>query len=199
MKEDYLSNKTGTDPEIERLENLLSAYRYQETDVPLVPSKIRNMVIVEPKRWTLSFSFGLAFAAFAAVVVGVGIWFLFMDNSSDSSPVLIAKSPNQPVVTGPIKLASTENIVNLPAIVKTQKATQQPVMAVLRSKRSKLRIYIARVPEVKKAPVVLSKEERYAYSQLMLALAITSEKLKVVGDTINRTDERTNPNRTNNR
>ncbi|MEO7658390.1 MAG: hypothetical protein ABIV48_02140 [Pyrinomonadaceae bacterium] len=194
MKEDYLWNKTGTDPEIERLENFLSEYRYQGTDVPLLPSEIRNIVTDAPKCWNLSFSFALAFSAFAAVVIGVGIWFQFI-GSTAISPVLIAESP----VSGPIKLASTENIVNRPAIIKTEKTSPQPVKTVLRSKESKPRTNIARVPESKKAQVVLSQEEKYAYSQLMLALAITSEKLKVVGDTINRTDEGKNVNQTNNR
>ena len=39
MKEDYLWDKTGSDPEIEKLENALKAFRYQETAPPELPAK----------------------------------------------------------------------------------------------------------------------------------------------------------------
>lgn len=41
MKEDYLWDKTGVaDPEIERLENALAVFRYQEAEPPALPAKI---------------------------------------------------------------------------------------------------------------------------------------------------------------
>ncbi len=50
---------------------------------------------------------------------------------------------------------------------------------------------IAKNLKVKKPTVRLSKEEKYAYDQLMLALSITSSKLKLVKDKIEGIEEQT--------
>ena len=47
---------------------------------------------------------------------------------------------------------------------------------------------VARRVEVKKSSDKLTKEETYAYNQLMLALSITGSKLKLVKDKIDRTE-----------
>ena len=39
MNEDYLWDKTGEDPEIEKLENALQVFRYKETAPPALPAK----------------------------------------------------------------------------------------------------------------------------------------------------------------
>ena len=43
--------------------------------------------------------------------------------------------------------------------------------------------------ETKKPTVKLTKEEKYAYDQLMLALSVTSSKLKLVTDKIDGIEE----------
>ncbi len=66
MKEDYLWNKTGNDPEIEKLENALKAFRYQETAPPALPAKI---IPFETKTSRGFFRLAFAFTAFATVLV----------------------------------------------------------------------------------------------------------------------------------
>ena len=48
---------------------------------------------------------------------------------------------------------------------------------------------VAKTLENRTETVALTSEEKYAYGQLMLALSITSSKLKLVKDTINRIEE----------
>ena len=76
MKEDYLWNKTGADAEIERLENALKAFRYQETAPPELPAKIipfRN----ENRRADFSDSLSRSAAFACLIVVCLGVWFQF--------------------------------------------------------------------------------------------------------------------------
>ena len=47
----------------------------------------------------------------------------------------------------------------------------------------------ARKLETKSNEIALTKEEKYAYDQLMLALSITSSKLKIVKDKANGIEE----------
>ena len=48
-------------------------------------------------------------------------------------------------------------------------------------------------------PVRLTNEEKYAYNQLLLALSITSSKLKLVQETIDRMEDRKEISKENNR
>ena len=66
MNEQYLWDKTGSDAEIEGLENALRVFRYRPFKPPELPAKV--MTSVEPPRrnW-----FRLGFAvAFAAAAIG---------------------------------------------------------------------------------------------------------------------------------
>ncbi|MEJ7701739.1 MAG: hypothetical protein WKF71_19155 [Pyrinomonadaceae bacterium] len=75
MKEDYLWDKTGESPEIERLENALKSFRYQEIAPPALPAKI---IPCRKGISRKSFSLAFAFAACTAfVIVSLSIWFLF--------------------------------------------------------------------------------------------------------------------------
>ena len=193
MREDYLWDKTGAiDPEIERLENALAVFRYQETEPPALPAKIIPFERKAPPR---SF-FRLAFPAFAAcaafVIVCAGIWFQFLnksievanDTADTTAPQIIEKVSNEIPVSKPDdsivkkiespKQSVDRNVVkikrNVPAIARQNKLTAQII-------------------EAKKPAVKLTKEEKYAYSQLMLALSITSSKFKMVKDKVENVEE----------
>jgi hypothetical protein len=186
MKEDYLWDKNGAaDPEIERLENALAVFRYQETEPPALPAKIIPFEIKNPRDF---FRLFFAFAACAALmIISLGVW---LQISSDKIEVVedstetIAPPPGE-------KIADKTSIKKLDdSVVKKIEITKQPdartitkvrnvVQPVVRQKK-----LIAQNVEVKKPTVRLTKEEKFAYDQLMLALSITSSKFKLVKDKV---------------
>ncbi|HEY0429148.1 MAG TPA: hypothetical protein VGC76_15315 [Pyrinomonadaceae bacterium] len=177
-KEDYLWDKTGSDPEIERLENALAVFRYKETAPPELPAKVLPFTKKENTRSFFRFAYAAACVAFVAIALGV--WFQI----SNKKPVVaeIRTEFAAPVIENkiadvvPVKdteqsnVAAPKQFINRKA-VKIQKAVYKNNLA-------------AREIKVKSATVALSKEEKYAYDQLMLALSITSSKLKLVSDKI---------------
>lgn len=180
MKEDYLWNKTGSDPEIERLENVLSMLRYQETPTPaLQTAKEIPFAAIAPKR---KFVLAFAFAASVAVVAFVGFWSMTPTADIGSDQVLTTSDPvhiesfvkpgNDPIV---------ETIKNTNQVPERKPLTApRYVPLVFRERRA-----TAKRPAVKKQPVSLTREEKYAYGQLLLALSITGSKLKIVQDRVN--------------
>ncbi len=78
MKEDYLWDKTGEDPEIERLEKALTVFRYQETEPPALPAKIIPFERKTPRGF---FRLAFAFAACAAIaIISLGVWLQISSN-----------------------------------------------------------------------------------------------------------------------
>jgi hypothetical protein len=67
MKEDYLWNKTGSDAEIEKLENALKAFRFEAQEPPALPTKVTSS---DEKRPFSFFKLGFAFAFAASVCCG---------------------------------------------------------------------------------------------------------------------------------
>ena len=122
MKEDYLWNKTGSDPEIERLENALKAFRYQQIAPPVLPAKVVPFERKSP-RGVLRLS--LAFASFAALlIVWLGVWLNFsgmQNEKASNSPNIIAP----PTVENSATEIPFQNLIN-PNIEK-EKITQQSV------------------------------------------------------------------------
>ena len=228
MKEDYLFNKTGSDAEIEGLENALKEFRWQESAPPELPAKV---VPFEKKTRRGFFRLSLGFAAFAAILIVFSVvW--FQTSSGNVEPVNdFAKT-----VTPPIN-AETSN--NSDADAKTpspQKSTAVVPTAVVSASRARAfdraeisdseagrirdgsrddRGTLALTPrnvvkseksisvitpqndenakniEASKPAVKLTKEEKFAYDQLMLALSITSSKLKLVQDKVDGIEEKT--------
>lgn len=192
MKQDYLWDKTGSDAEIENLENALAVFRYKETSAPAIPAKVIPFRKEESRR---SFRFAYAIAACAAfVMIGSSLWFQFSSNetlleenwvktveqqNSGSVPNDVVVKNLAPIVTGAETSAETkiESIKRTaaPKAVKINRA----VPPVVRQTQKK-----AKNAEAKKPDVQLTKEEQYAYQQLMLALSITSSKLKMVKDKV---------------
>jgi len=190
MKKDYLWDKTGEDPEIERLENALAMFRYQETEPPALPAKI---VPFERKTPRSFFRLAFAFAACAAfVIASFSVWLQFSnkkievanDSRETIAPPIIGKAQDKTSVKNPDDLIIEK--VEVPKqsfkrnVVKVKKSV--PVIA----RQNKLTVQNV---EVKKPMVELTKEEKYAYSQLMLALSITSSKFKMVKDKVENVEE----------
>lgn len=211
MKEEYLWNKTGGDPEIERLENALKAFRYQADEPPLLPAKTFSL-----KREPQRFSFKLAFAAmtFAALsFIFAGVWFQHPDDKIEiavtslqpaESPIFETTSAESSIA----KLPDTGNAI-FPATIRAgqrnnfrtvirQTAIPFPAnfQKVFRKNRRlptatrNLGDWIADNSKIKNPAIKLTKEESYAYNRLMLALSITSSKLRLVTDKIEGVEER---------
>lgn len=197
MKEDYLWDKTGQDIEIERLENALKAFRYQETAPPALPAKI--IPFEKKTRWSF-FRLSFASATFAALMfVCLGVWFQFSNNTievgrdfaqtkitetaTDSTET--AAPPIDRKVSGEIEFKKADNFVagkvGMPKQSVTRNAVKIHKIVPTNPRQNNL---TAQNIEVKKLPVKLTKEEKYAYDQLMLALSITSSKLKLVSDKV---------------
>ena len=190
MQEEYLWNKTGEDPEIERLENALAMFRYVETAPPALPAKI---VPFERKTSRGFFRLAFGFAAFASVlVICLGVWFQFSNGK-----VEVAQSSAKTIAPSDVEKVRDEVPVQKPDVsainkVETPKQNAEPkivkITKVIRTNARQNNL-IARKIELKKPAVKFTEEEKYAYSQLMLALSITSSKLKLVEDKIYGTEK----------
>ena len=200
MKEDYLWDKTGQDSEIERLENALQAFRYQATAAPKLPAKIIPFENIEKKSSHSFFRFSFASAALAALMIAcLGVWLQY-----SSEKIEVAKNLPETKKTEAVK-DSTETIapqidkeISDKILIKKQpdSVIEKPEIRKQSTKRDIVKIRktvppidrrndsIARNVEAEKPAVKLTDEEKYAYSQLMLALSITGSKLKLVRDKI---------------
>lgn len=194
MKEDYLWDKSGSDAEIEGLENVLAVFRYQETSAPQVAS----VALVETKPfWAWAFSLRLAFGSLAAAAILVSIWFVMSNRRPAVATVSDAeKQISFPAVRQPDTTASTQNI----EVIKTSDTPKTNVKLghtrQFRPKPQKALVAVKRMVD-KNEPVKLTNEEKFAYNQLMLALSITGSKLKLVQDTIDRIENTSTSDRQN--
>lgn len=202
MKEDYLWDKTGGDPEIERLENALAAYRFQENAPPSIPSLPAKVLAFEQKPARRYYK--LAFAAAAACLVfaaaGSGFWFGFYNDKTTNRDFAkttelektvvsrkeseIGNSPNSLVGKTEVSTAGKDGNYKQTARSKFVKAHKN-IQPVVYRKEAKT----ANVKAVK-TEILLTAEERYAYDQLRLALSITSSKLKLVKNKVESVEEK---------
>jgi len=191
MKEDYLWDQTGTiDPEIERLENALAVFRYQETEPPALQAKIVPFERNTPRGF-FRLAFGFA-ACTALAIISLGVWLqissdkieIVKDSTETTAPRIDEK------VAGEISVMQPDDLIVEKVEIPKQTATRkiikvrnvvQPI-----TRRNNL---IARNVEVKKPTVKLTKEEKYAYDQLMLALSVTSSTFKKVKDKVEGAEE----------
>lgn len=195
--EDFLWDKTGSDPEIERLENALTVFRYKECAPPEIGAKVLPFAKKEPAR---SFA-RLAFAAAACVafaVLALGLWLNVSGRKHEVAQTQVAAPADIPAAKIPAEGIDVPAESAAPTIEKRileaapiKEAKNREVETAARSGKSKsLKIkkpvYQARATarETKKPADGLTKEEKYAYEQLMLALSITGSKLKLVSDKI---------------
>ena len=186
MKSEYLFSKEGSDDEIERMEALLSVYRIE----PVAPA-LQRAAVAEEHSTRPGFRFLFAYigvigslAVVAIISVMVITW-----QTGDSVEVS-ATSP--PVVTSPVatvdnlisEYPSGESIMDPPEKNAGTARSTAINAASTRSSRSfsKLQRRVAIAAK-------LTAEERYAYEQVKVALFLAGSKLKVVQDTIDRTDD----------
>ena len=197
MREDYLWDKTGENAEIESLENTLQAFRYQETAPPALPAKVIPFK-KEPARKIYRF----AMAAAACLVFGLfalGALIQFSGNKTETGNNLAGINKSQSET--PIAESIAEETEVLPAetldilpVKKAENPKQTSAQKIVkirnnvpindRQKETKAKAVKNVKPEVQ-----LTKEEQYAYDRLMLALSITSSKLKMVKDKVEGLEE----------
>lgn len=176
MKEDYLWDKTGTDPAIEKLESALRVFSAAEAPLPVLP--------VEATSAKRTFFSGLVPFAFAAACIAIaalawGVWMQFAKapvedqraagtQPSDAHPAPPAAKPEPPYIKDTV----------LPA---ERPAPKHFVRVAGRQKPRKSNTVLSTIPAETTKPK-FTAEEIYAYNQLMLALTITSDKLGQVRD-----------------
>jgi hypothetical protein len=211
MKQDYLWDKSGEDREIAELENALAAFRYKETAPPALPakilpfqSKIVEKVVIEKPRRRFSYAFA---ACAAAILIAFGVLFqISTDKNAAGNDLEQTFSINQETQNNSNADAESftlQNVETSPQIEVSKQIIKQfektlgsfktkpktvkshhPVSKVSDSNQT-----FPRNAETKNSPVVLTDEEKHAYDQLMLALSITSSKLKIVKDKVNGVEE----------
>src|SRR5687767_2017703 len=175
MNEEYLWSKKGSDPEIEALENLLSEYRFADGPPPDLPAT--NVIPFAPVR-KRRFVWSLAFAASVAVVMSVA-WFTRMEPAFISERLTDQDSPQLTFVQPAMK--PVEILPEAEPEKRMAPTIHPPSSAKPKAK-----------PTVRKEPKAtltassnkITREEKYAYDRLMLALSIAGSKLKIVQDTI---------------
>lgn len=187
MNDEYLWQKTGADREISTLEESLAVFRYREDAPPTLP------VRQSQKRPDLRFSFGFAFAAvsFAAVVVAANVWYRIQSNGGVEEMTFVSTPAAETFEPAPAEHGSAPSrqpeSPRRPARKAAPKNYRLAASAVVRHK--------AKGAET----TALTKEERYAYERLMLALAISSSRLKMVQNAVDGVDDADNSPRQNNR
>jgi hypothetical protein len=182
MKQDYLWDKTGADPEIENLENALAAFRYKEIAPPALPAKIIPFKKESPRR---SFRFAYAIAACTAfLMIGLGVWFQISSNETatqESIAQTIQPQIHEAIPDAAIVEHKAPIVNNAETSPKTTVESARRISALKSARKNKIIPAVVRPTEKrakniepKKSDVQLTKEEQYAYDQLMLALSITS-------------------------
>lgn len=179
--EEYLWDKTGSDTEIERLEGALAAFRYKTSDPPAFP--VEAAPAKAYRTWNIPrFAFASAMAAsFAALLVSVGFWVQPSTITTERQPELAASvqpaidiAVPKPPTTTPARAVTTKR-----QTVKRSFTTWKRGTPTIQNNTTARLVERGRTP-----PVKLSKEELYAYNQLMLALEITGSKLRLVRDKV---------------
>lgn len=179
MKDDYLWDNTGKDSEIEKIESSLSMFRYKPIDAPKL--SVAESEGSRRRIWDLRYVLVPAFAAIVIGAVVAGLWF------RTSSDEIVAKiesgiESRRPAQSDPAtgdKIGEI-NPQDAPLVSPPHKAGGQgdPRVAMANRKR-------AIGPKRKGVEPALTREEKYAYDRLMLALSITGSKLRMVQDKVN--------------
>ena len=184
MKDDYLWNKTGYDSEIEKLENSLQVFRCQESNPPKISNKVISFKKESPRKVfpvfrALAASFILTFAL-------IGIWF-YSNSTTETSQTEPFENGIQNEVSKKqnsieIKESEKKGIETISTNEKPEIKIEKP-----KSKSSKTKFQSSKIDfqtesenKQKIEIVKLTEEEKAAYEKLMLALSITSSKLKIV-------------------
>jgi hypothetical protein len=187
MKHDYLWDKTGGDAEIEGLENLLSGLKYELAAPPRLPvGEVLNASAKTP--W---WKFSIAFAVPACLLLAVAVGFWTMRLRDDPTASLAAS--DKPAFAANADPSSTEVSPEArrtaPQPERHEVAKPLKTIFTQRTRSNDVRPVRSKYRQKKQRFETLTSEERFAYDQLKLALSITGAKLKVVSDTVNRTED----------
>lgn len=176
--DEYLWNKTGSDPDIERIEVALEGLAYRPTAPPELPAKQR---VFTPQRRPF-FRLGFSFAATLLALIAFGSgWFLLRNERPTTQQTAVKTVPEMPVT--PIR---TET--DVPAVTESPEVSA-PSKSKRRVAARSVRSIAIRPNTIRPQTLVLTKEEADAYRQLMTALSITSTNLKIVKDKIGGSEE----------
>lgn len=200
MKEDYLWDKTGSDAEIEKLENALQVFRYEESAPPIIPAKVLPFKKEAPRR---IFPLFRAIAACLALAsISLGVWTLISNTKNEiagdfsQEPVLKTESANPAAPVSENAPPAKPEVDDNPAFTKTvyiepKSKTKSLLINKSISKNAKRDKTTARKVKNSEKTVRLTEEEKYAFDQLMLALSITSSKLSLVKQTVEGAEDQT--------
>ncbi len=189
MKEDYLWDKTGGNPEIERLEETLAVFRSRMDTPPfIVPDPAASK---ESASWFNGLRIalaGMATAAAAVTIAAVLIWYptskgdlqATQNPAAEGETVFVRPEVETPEV--PAAKADQPVQVSHPATKTDQPRTPR------RHTQANRKQSVPATTLAKNEKPVLTDEEKYAYNQLMLALSITNSKMKIVRDTMTGAD-----------
>ena len=196
MSQDYLWDRSGSDPEIESLENALAVFRYQESAVPVVTPAI---VATPRPLWPGIFSVRVAFGLATAAVLIFGVVWLgsqrMTPSQTDPSAAVRNRQNSMPEtvqVQGQLPAVEQAKLVEVSAprktiiraqFVRRQRTVPQKAQTAQNAKAAGTEL------------AAFTQEERDAYQRLMLALAITGSKLKLVQDTIDRIEDTNTSNK----
>lgn len=187
MENEYLWDKKGADSEIEGLENMLCGFKYEATAPPRLPAAVVLNEDAKMPWWKLSLAF--AVPACVLLTVAVGFWALQLQNGSPES-VSIKETPSLAVPTEQKpKEILPDDKTKAPESEKTEVTRPLRTIYTPQTKPNSVRPIKANYRQKKQPFETLTSEERFAYDQLKLALSITGAKLKVVSDTVNRTED----------
>ena len=196
MNDEYLWQKTGDDPEIEKLEQKLAVFRYREAPFR-IPAVEKAVEIPTVPRWRISLAFAFAVSLIAAMLIA--IVFMRTSDRNDSDTVFVASPELEIPSSSPPPAATTDEKKVTPAPaqkVVPQFAHSKPGIVIRTQPRPDRR---TKSKGPSPTTVALTEEEKYAYRQLMIALSVSSSKLKIVKDSINGTENIERTNSTNQR
>jgi hypothetical protein len=171
--DEYLWNKTGSDPEIEKIEASLRTLAYRPTAPPVLPAKQFEFAVPRPS----FFRFSVSFAAAALALLAFGTGWILLRNGPNLDQQAGMKVIFQPTVEPIQTEAST------PMFTESPKAS-----APMKPRRRPDPTRPATSNAIRPQTLVLTKEEADAYRQLMTALTITSTNLKIVKDKLDGTE-----------
>jgi hypothetical protein len=172
MSGDYLWDRSGSDRDIEKLESVLGCLAFKGGSLPK---------LVVPKRagffaFRLSWGFQAAAAMACVAVIALGAFWMVRPRPGVAPEPDHTVDPRQAV----IQMGETSNRPQQPVEVPRAPARRSILTAEYRASKKKS---AAKVRHGEKL-VAVTAEEAAAYDQLMLALSITSSKLRIVHDAV---------------
>lgn len=190
MSENYLWDKTGEDREIEKLENALKSLRHRENAAPLIPVKT-----AAEKKYSFNL-FPFLVPAFACLLIALfAPSFWVKDSANSPDEIAINEVQTQTVVQKYDIAEKVAPVSEIPQTVKYQEKSgaRRRLNKLPKVRPAYVRVNSATARENTKANRTekLTKEEKYAYDQLMTALAITGSQFKLVRDKVQGVENQT--------